>query len=334
MFDWGPLSKTDKETSDYKSVNYISNQFKKQHDKPFFLACGIYRPHVPWYVPQKYFDMFPLEDIRVPNIMQDDLADLSEFAKRELIERGGNYHKHVVEADQWKKGVQGYLASIAFADAMVGELLANLAASEYADNTIVVLWSDHGWQLGEKNHWRKFALWENVNRSVLMIQLPEKLRNNDQLNKTGQIESPVSLLDIYPTLVDLCGLPKSDRSDGKSLLPYFKGSDELEERPIITTYDYGSYSIRFKNWHFIKYLDDSEELYDLDSDPEEWTNLASNELHATEMEMLRNFIPEDPVPLPVESLLELQEHHVPPIQSRVHYESQERIEWMKRFESI
>ena len=331
-FDWSGLPISDEETGDFKSINYISEQLKKEHKKPFFLAAGIYRPHLPWYVPQKYFDMFPLESIKLPDVMEGDTTDLGTVAK-ELITRGGNYHKHVVEGDQWQKAIQGYLASIAFADAMVGRLLTALSESAYASNTIVVIWSDHGWQLGEKMHWRKFALWENVTRTVMMMKVPKDIQQMPEGSYKGGVSTNLtSLLDIYPTLVDLCGLPSSTIFDGVSLRPILSKPDTVMPRPIITTYDYGNYSIRFDKWHYIKYIDDSEELYDLESDPEEWYNLSMIDTLNEQKTRMASFIPTNPIDLPVASLLELQEHHVPPIRSKEYYFSTERSEWMKRFE--
>ncbi len=332
MFDWAGLDIEDEETGDFQSVNYISQQFSREHDKPFFLACGIYRPHLPWYVPQKYVDMFPLDQIQLPTIMENDTADLGSFAKNELMKRGGNYHRHIVQAGLWKEAVRGYLSSIAFADAMVGRLLTALANSAYADNTIVVIWSDHGWQLGEKNHWRKFALWENVNRSLLMIKVPKGTIALPQGSDNGTSAGLASLLDIYPTLIELCGLGQRENLDGRSLVPILRNNREVIDRPIITTYDYGSYSVRYQNWHYIRYVDDSEELYDLDKDPEEWYNLASLAELAQTKNGLIKYIPENPVPLPISSLLPLQEHHVPPVQSKEDYFSAERRAWMQRFE--
>lgn len=332
MFDWGPLPFSDEETSDFQTVNYISQQLNKEHDKPFFLAAGIYRPHLPWYVPQKYFDRFPLESIRKPKLLENDISDLGPVAQ-EIITRGGNYHKHVVEAGQWEKAIQGYLASIAFADEMVGRLLQALEESPYADNTIVVIWSDHGWQLGEKEHWRKFALWENVIRTVMMIKVPEGLEKMPDGSANGMATTNLtSLLDIYPTLVDLCNLPERRDFDGVSLRSMLANPEEKVPRPIITTYDYGSYSIRYENWHYIKYLDDSEELYNLDKDPEEWHNLASDDGYANIKQQLTEHIPASPIDLPEVSLIELMEHHVPPFRSKDYFFSQERQEWMKRFE--
>lgn len=332
MFDWGPLAISDEETGDFETVRYITEQLERDHDKPFFLAAGIYRPHLPWHVPQEYFDRFPIESIRKPAVLEDDVADLGPVA-RELIARGGNYHKHVVEAGQWEKAVQGYLASIAFADAMLGRLLDALEESPYADNTIVVVWSDHGWQLGEKRHWRKFALWENVIRTVMMIKVPKGLQAMPDGSSDGLATTNVtSLLDIYPTLVDLCNLSTRDDLDGTSLRSMLVDPLTAVPRPVISTYDYGSYSVRFENWHYIRYIDDSEELYDLENDPEEWRNLAEEEALAEVKHRLAGFIPTDPVDLPEVSLIELQEHHIPPFRSREYFYSDERTEWMKRFE--
>jgi len=333
MFDWAGLPIADEETGDFESVDYISQQLQQQHDKPFFLACGIYRPHVPWYVPQKYFDRFPLEAIQIPKTIEGDTSDLGNVAK-ELIKRGGNYHKHVLEAGEWKKAIQGYLASVAFADEMVGRLLENLAKSTYADNTIVVLWSDHGWQLGEKMHWRKFALWENVIRTVMMMKVPTGTAKLPAGSVNGKATTNLtSLMDIYPTLVDLCNLPPRSDFDGQSLRPILRNPDTLIERPIITTYDYGSYSIRYNKWHYIRYIDDSEELYDLEADPEEWHNLATDAGYTTIKQQLAQHIPATPIDLPEVSLIELQEHHIPPFKSKEYFFSQERQDWMKRFDT-
>jgi len=334
MFDWCALPFGDENTADYKSVSYIKSQLAESHEKPFFLAAGIYRPHLPWYVPKKYFDRFPLEQIRLPEVLDNDVDDLGERAK-ELIRRGGNYHAHVVKADKWKEAVRGYLASIAFADAMVGELLAALDSSRYADNTIVVIWSDHGWQLGEKKHWRKFALWENVIRTVLMMKAPPGTPAMPKGSARGKVVTePTSLLDIYPTLVDLAGLPPRPDLDGTSLRPLLAAGGRSLDRGIITTYDFADYSVRYRNWHYINYVDGSEELYDLNKDPNEWHNLAgSGEFGATK-DRLKRMLPTSAVPLPESSLLELEEHHVPPVMSREYYFSKERREWLKRFEVV
>ncbi len=332
MFDWGPLDVSEDSLGDVQSVNYISDQLEKEHDRPFFLACGIYRPHLPWYVPKEYFDLFPLDSIQLPKYLDSDTADLGARAQ-EMITRGGNYHKHVIEADQWKKAVQGYLASIAFADEMVGRLLQKLASSPYKDNTIVVIWSDHGWQLGEKMHWRKFALWENVIRTLLMIRVPEGVEALPTGSPAGrQVKSLTSLIDLYPTLLHLCGLPPQPNLDGSDLTPLLSNPDTLTDRSVITTYDFGDFSLRKGPWHYIRYIDGSEELYHLDTDPEEWTNLAHRPAHQSIMANLRQGLPKEQTPLASSSLLPLMEHHVPPITSKAYYFSEQRKDWLKRFQ--
>ncbi len=332
MFDWAPLELSDEETADYQTVSYISDQLQREHDKPFFLAAGIYRPHLPWYVPQEYFDRFPIEDVQKPALLEDDIGDLGPVAQ-ELIVRGGNYHKHVVEADQWEEAIQGYLASVAYADAMLGHLLDALEASPYADNTIVVIWSDHGWQLGEKEHWRKFALWENVIRTVFMMRVPEGIQALPEGSAPGTSTGNLtSLLDIYPTLAELCQLSPRTDYDGMSLTGMLADPSTPVVRPIISTYDYGSYSIRYENWHYIRYIDGSEELYDLETDPEEWNNRAREVGLSDTKAMLAGFIPDNPIDLPEESLIPLMEHHVPPFRSEEYFFSEERAAWMTRFD--
>ena len=323
MFDWAPLEASDETMGDFKSVDYILKKLDEARQKPFFLACGIYRPHLPWYVPKKYFDLFPLETLRLPKLRDNDLADLGSRVN-DIASRGGGYHQHVVEADQWKQGVQGYLASIAFADAMLGRLLDGLDRSDQRDNTIIVLWSDHGWQLGEKEHWRKFALWDNVVRSVLMIHVPNSTRALPVGSADGQpCDRPVSLQDIYPTLIDLCGLSPNDQIDGRSLKPLLENPSSEWEHPAITTYDFDEFSIRSQRYRYTRYIDGSEELYDHTTDPEEWNNLATD----ARFDEIKNHhiaaIPKSPAPLKKTSE-KLQPHHLPPFRSRAEYE-----EWLQ-----
>lgn len=319
MFDWAALDIEDSLMGDYKSVTWVSDQLKKDHEKPFFLACGIYRPHLPWYVPQKYFDLFPLDSIQLPKTMDNDLDDLSDRAK-DIAHRGGNYHKHVLEAGLWKQAVQGYLASIAFCDAMVGRLLSELENSQYAENTIIVLWSDHGWQLGEKEHWRKFGLWRNTARTVLMIKAPKGSPGLPEGSKDGaRCPRPVSLLDMYPTLGSLCGLPQRDDLDGHSLIPLLKDPDCEWKYPAITSYDFGEFAISTEEWRYIQYIDGSEELYNEIKDEEEWFNLASDPAYNQIKEELKQHIPSNPAPLKITSL-KLSPHHYPPFKSREEYQ--------------
>ena len=323
MFDWAPQNIRDEQMGDYKSVDYVLGQLQRRHDKPFFLACGIYRPHLPWYVPQKYFDMFPEDEVQLPKTLPSDLEDLGARA-RDIAGRGGGYHRNVLEAGQWKQAVRGYLASIAFADAMLGRLLDGLDASPYWQNTIIVLWSDHGWQLGEKAHWRKFALWDNVARSVLMIHTPRNSPGLPDGSRDGeQCRRVVSLQDIYPTLIDLCGLQARKNIDGRSLSPLLRDPGLPWNHVALTTYDYDEFSVRSERFRYIRYIDGSEELYDHDADPEEWNNLAADSNFKPFKNELASHIPRNAAPL-VKTSEKLQPHHIPPFRSRNDYE-----EWLR-----
>jgi arylsulfatase A-like enzyme len=179
-------------------------------------------------------------------------------------------HKRVLDTDNWHKAVQGYLASISFADACIGRLLEAFDKSKYADNTIIVLWSDHGWHLGEKQHWRKFALWEEATRVQLMITVPGMTEKNARCERT------VSLLDIYPTLIDLCGLAEKPELEGRSLLPLLKDPEAPWDHPVVTTHGRDNHAVRSERWRHIRYKDNTEELYDHEHDSMEWHNLAAD----------------------------------------------------------
>ncbi len=318
MFDWAPMDIPDSLMGDYKSVKWVSGKLQEKHDKPFFLACGIYRPHVPWYVPSKYFDAFPLESVELPLVLENDLDDLGDRAI-EIAHRQGNYHKHVTEAGLWQEAVRAYLASIYFADTMFGMLMEALDNSPYADNTIVVVWSDHGWGLGQKEHWRKFALWENSVKTNLMIRVPPGVKGFPAGSSHQPSDRIVSLQDIYPTLIDLCGLPPRDDIDGRSLVPLLRNPESEWNYPAITSYDWGEFSIRTEKWRYIVYIDQSEELYDHETDPFEWHNLAGKEEYADILKEMRSYVPENPSPL-IKTGQKLDAHHTPPFASREEYQ--------------
>ncbi|MCK5175693.1 MAG: sulfatase, partial [Planctomycetes bacterium] len=265
-FDWGPVDADKTEMGDWQVTDYVIGQLKKKHQKPFFLACGIYRPHLPWYVPQKYFDMYPLDKITLPTIKEDDLDDVPPIGKKMS---GGRDHSKVIKHNQWRKAVQGYLASISFTDECVGRVIDALDKSQYADNTIIVFWADHGWHLGEKLHWRKFSLWEEATHNVLMFTVPNVTKPGDRC------DAPVNMMDIYPTLIDLCGLKNRDELEGVSLTPLLKNPNAKWDRPSLTTHGKDNHTIRSSRWRYIRYSDGTEELYDHNKDEMEWTNLAN-----------------------------------------------------------
>lgn len=281
-FDWGPLDVEDSEMGDAKVVDWVSGQLAAAHDKPFFLACGLFRPHLPWYVPKKYFDMYPLDKITLPAVKDDDLDDVPP-AGRAMASPNGD-HKRVVENGQWRKAVQGYLASISFADACLGRLLDAYDASPQRDNTVIVLWSDHGWHLGEKLHWRKFTLWEEATRNVLLFA-------GAGITPDQRCDATVGLIDIYPTLTELCGLPPREGIDGTSLTPLLRDPNAAWERPALTTFGQNNHAVRSARWRYIRYDDGTEELYDHDADEMEWTNLAGEEQYAPVKVALGKWMP-------------------------------------------
>ncbi|MGD9417893.1 MAG: sulfatase-like hydrolase/transferase [Verrucomicrobiota bacterium JB025] len=309
--DWGPLDASDEEYGgDWLVTKYIGEQLGKKHEQPFFLACGIYRPHEPWFVPQKYFDLFPLEDIQLPpGYKEDDLDDLPPAGKK----RGPNrYFAHILKQGQWKQGVQGYLASIAFADAMLGRTLDALENGPNKDNTVVILWSDHGWHLGEKQHWQKYTAWRACTRVPLMVKVPEKTPGMPEGTKPGVCAKPVSLLSLFPTITDLCGLPRKADNHGVSLLPLLRDPAADWDHVAVTFLDeVGSYGLSGERWRLAHYANGDEELYDIESDPYEWTNLADDPKYSGKLAEMRALAPKDFVPKKapsVGSLLALDWH--------------------------
>lgn len=249
------------------AVDYIN----QEHNQPFFLSVGIAHPHTPWVVPQEYFDLYPIENITLPKgFKQNDLSDIPPLGK-ELAD--GRTQKKVIASGEWKELIQSYLASVTFADAMIGRVLDALYKSPSADNTIVVLWSDHGFHLGEKDHWHKTALWEEATRIPMVIAAPG-------VTEAGQVaEQPVSAIDLYPTLIDLAGLPHKGELEGASLVPLLQNPNATWDRPAISSWEHKngehSYAIRTERWRYIRYYDGTGELYDHQTDPYEFTNLAN-----------------------------------------------------------
>jgi len=310
--DWGELDATDEEFGgDWLVSKWIGEQLSEERDKPFFLACGIYRPHEPWFVPQKYFDEFPLKDIQLPpGYKSDDLDDLPPAGKR----RGPNrYFAHIQKQNQWKQAIQGYLASITFADAMVGRVIDALDRGPNRDNTVVVLWSDHGWHLGEKQHWQKYTAWRACTRVPLIIRVPKNTPGLSEGTKPGgRCSKPVNLLSLFPTLTQLSGLPDKSDNDGVSLLPLLR-NPQAEWSHMSTTFlgDPGSYGISDEGWRYIHYSNGDEELYDTQSDPYEWANLAASPTHAAMLNRFRSRAPQTfarKIPPRDESLTKLKWH--------------------------
>jgi len=283
--DWVPLEEADEETNDWRTADLAAQFLKQAHDKPFFLGCGIFRPHLHWYVPKRYFEMHPLEGIQLPPHTENDLADVPPMGRAMAGEEFNIVRAH----GQWKNAVQGYLAACSFADSCAGRVLDALERSAYRDNTIVVLWGDHGWNIGEKDHLSKSALWEETSRTPLIIHVPGVSRPR------GRCSSPVSLVDLYPTLIELCGLPGRDDLDGRSLAPLVRNPNRDWPYPALITHSphwYGTnHAVHSRRYHYIHYRDGGEELYDNAADPHGWKNLAGDPAHAEAKRELKKWLP-------------------------------------------
>jgi len=278
-----PLDCRDEDMPDYGSVSYGIEKLSQKHDKPFFLAVGLHKPHMPFSVPKKYFDMFPLETIQLPPHRDDDLDDVPAAGVR-MAKPDGD-HAAILKSGRWKDAVQAYLATIAFCDGQVGRLIDGLQKSAYRDNTIVCFWGDHGWHLGEKLHWRKFALWEEAARTVFIWSAPGVTKPG------GVCERPVDFMCIYPTLCDLAGLPKPSHLEGVSIRSLLEDPKAKWDQAAVTTFHKDNHSIRSETWRYIRYADGSEELYNHDTDPYEWANLAKDPQYTSVKADLARFAP-------------------------------------------
>ncbi len=286
-WDWGVIQVEDDKTDDGQIATFAADFLAKKQKQPFFLALGLYRPHSPWYVPQKYFDALPLDSIKLPEVKADDLDDVPAIAKTHLKE---GYHQKIVEKNLWKDAVRAYLANVAFCDAMLGRILEAVEKGPNAKNTIIVFTSDHGWYFGEKQMWHKGKLWEPTTRVPLTIYAPEMTKAD---TTSAQ---PVALIDLYPTLCALAKLPLPEHLDGSSLKPLLLDPTAKRDNPAITCMGGGKnagYAARDERWRYIRYSDGSEELYDHQTDPNEWTNLAAKPECAVEKTRLAAFFPQE-----------------------------------------
>ncbi|WP_282135756.1 sulfatase [Seonamhaeicola maritimus] len=290
MTDWGAYPEHDSIVGDYKIAKWAVDKLSKKHNKPFFLGVGFNKPHVPWHVPQKWYDMFPLENIKTPPYKKDDLDDISLMAQKVAEAPMMPTTEELIKWGQWKEVIQAYSACIAFVDAQVGKVLDALENSEYANNTIIVLWSDHGYHLGEKNRVAKQALWERDTRTVLVIKEVNQMKGK-------QCHAPVGLIDMYPTLVDMCNLPSLNQLEGNSIKDLVIKPKTKWENPTLCFYGEGNVVVRSKRYRLTQYEDQSLELYDMKKDPNEWHNLANNKKYQKIIKKLQENIPKEWTPL-------------------------------------
>jgi len=287
LMDWGvwPPDNDDTKKGDYQVASWTVEQIKTApKDQPFFLAAGFFLPHVPCYATQKWFDLYPDDDSVLPKVLPTDRDDTPRFSWYLHWHLPEPRLKWVKDNHQWRNLVRSYLACTSFVDAQIGRLLAALEEAGVADNTIVVVWGDHGWHLGEKGITGKNTLWDRGTKVPLIFAGPGV--------KPGQrCAQPAELMDIYPTLIELAGLTKRDDLEGLSLAPQLRNAATVRERPAITSHNQGNHGIRSERWRYIRYADGSEELYDMQADPNEWTNLAARPEHAAVIAAHRQWLP-------------------------------------------
>jgi arylsulfatase A-like enzyme len=283
LVDWGVFPHKDEDKGDWKVASWGVDRLKDKPKEPFFLSVGFFLPHVPCFATQKWFDLHPEESLELPLIQRGDRKDTPRFSWYLHWKLPEPRLKFLEEADEWKNLTRSYLACTSFVDSQVGRLLAALEESGQADNTIVVLWSDHGWHIGEKEITGKNTLWDDGTRVPLIFAGPGVSR--------GKCMRPAELLDMYPTLVELCGLPERDGVEGHSLLPQLSDANAERNWPAITTHNHDNHGVRSEHWRYISYADGSQELYDMRKDPNEWTNLASDPQFAAIIKEHRQWLP-------------------------------------------
>lgn len=290
---FGPLSNRDEEMIDHLNVTRAIEQIQREHDRPWFIACGLIKPHMAFSVPSKYFDRFPLESIQLPEVLDGDLDDVPPAGVN--MARPDGDHAKILKSGRWKDAVQAYLATIHFADAQLGRLIDALDDSPDAKNTIICLWSDHGWHLGEKQHWRKFALWEEATKAPMIWVVPGVTTGG------GVCSRPVDYMNIYPTLLDVCQLsppenPRGQILEGVSMRPLLANPQTQWDRPALTTHGRNHHALRSEHYRYIRYADGGEELYDHRVDPMEFTNLAGDASLANVKQQLEKWFPQENVP--------------------------------------
>ena len=291
LVDWGVFPHEDSAKGDWKVMEWAVDQLQQMPDTPFFMGVGFFLPHVPCYATEKWFDLYP-EKVDLPPIRETDREDTPRYSWYLHWKLPEPRRKFLLEAGEEYNIVRSYLASISFVDDLVGRVLDALEASGKADNTIVVLWSDHGFHLGEKLITGKNTLWDRSTRVPLIFAGP----GIEQGEVCGE---PAELLDMYPSLLELCGLPANNSLEGHSLVPQLQDPSTSRTWPAITSHGPGNHGIRTVDWRYIRYADGSEELYDMKNDPHEFTNLALDPAYAERKGELAQWLPpSDALPAP------------------------------------
>jgi arylsulfatase A-like enzyme len=287
-FDWGVPPAKESEYGDMRAVEYGERFLARDHSTPFFLAVGLWHPHIPMYSPQRFFDMYPPDRVRIPEVRENDLDDVPPVGRKFAEFRRAEFER-IVREGKWRDAVQAYLAAITFADSMVGRVLKAVESSRDAANTIVIFWSDNGWHLGEKQHFHKSTLWQRSTHVPLIFAGPG-------MRQTGVARGQaVSLIDLYPTISDLCGLPSRRELDGESLKPLLTDA-KAKRKPALITFEPGNFAVRDERWRYIRYHDGTEELYDEEKDPNDFDNLAASAKLAPVKQRLAQYLPAKSAP--------------------------------------
>ncbi|WP_460515048.1 sulfatase [Cyclobacterium sediminis] len=282
--DWGPFPAEDKQMPDYHTAAWAAERLNRTYDQPFFLSVGFLRPHVPWYVPKKWFDLYDTAKLTLPPYLETDREDLPPIALEIDDLPMMPTTEWALANGQWKNILQGYLASVSFVDHYIGKVLKTLEQSPHAKNTIVVLWSDHGYRLGEKNTFAKVALWNSATAAPLIYAGPG-------IPKGEKVKTPVELFSIYPTLADLAKLPKPKNIEAESIYPLVKNPKLKWDKPAIVTWARNNHAIVTKEYRYIHYEDGAEELYAVEEDPNEWYNLADRQGYEGIKKRLAQYLP-------------------------------------------
>jgi Ca2+-binding RTX toxin-like protein len=267
---YGPSPLPLEQQTDWIAVDQAIARLDAAGSDPFAMFLGITKPHLSWSVPQEFFDLYPVDQITLPFTLDGDLSDVPAFMQALVFD---DLHERIVDAGAWQAALQGYFASISFADAMLGRMLDALEENGQLDTTTILLWTDHGYHLGDKDNWHKFSLWEEAARAPFVIVQPG---TGDDGQRVSQ---PVELVDMMPTVLDLLGVTAPHGLSGRSLRDFLDDPTLTDDGVAITTM-YGSAAIRSGDWRYIRYADGSTELYDLARDPNQWFNLAGDAGHA------------------------------------------------------
>jgi arylsulfatase A-like enzyme len=267
---------------DAQSVSWCIERLA-QPKQPFFMACGLHRPHTPWDVPKKYFDLYPLDTVQLPAVLTNDLADVPPRGVEFANPKGA--HANVLKAGIWQDRVRAYLAAVSYADAQIGRLLDALNKSPSRDNTIIVFVGDNGWHLGPKEHWGKTALWNEATRVPLIWVAPGVAKPG------ATCEQGVDLMSLYPTLCELSGVPVPKHAEGISIKPLLTNPAAAWAQPALSTMYRNNHTLRTAEWRYIRYEDGMEELYNERTDPREWSNLAAKPEYADVKAKLAKYLP-------------------------------------------